>query len=374
MTMPTLADFVNHLDAFAPPHTAAEWDNVGLLVGDPIDSVERVMTCLTLTDDVAEEAIAERVQFIVSHHPMPFRAIKKLTANSAEGRVLLPLLRAGVAVYSPHTAFDNCPGGINDGLCSRLGLTNVTSLRTKPVGGTFKLTVFVPESDLAKVSGAVFAAGAGRIGINDRYKECSFRIPGTGTFFASEEGNPTVGQKGRREEVAEYRLETVVPESKLANVVAAMRRAHSYEEPAFDLYPVSVIPPWGEGRIGELAKPLPLTELAARAKRELNASDIQLVGESNKPIRRVAIACGAAGEFLNDAIKVGADCFLTGEMRFHDALAARAAGIAVVLPGHYATERPGIEDLAIRLGQAFPNCMVWASRRERDPLAAYNFT
>lgn len=370
--MPTVADVVSHLDAFAPPHTAAEWDNVGLLVGDPGDPVERVMTCLTLTDDVAEEAIVERVQLIVSHHPLPFRAIKKLTANTGEGRVLLPLLRAGIAVYSPHTAFDNCPGGINDGLCSRLGLTNVMSLRKKPIGGTFKLTVFVPDSDLAKVSDAVFAAGAGRIGINDRYKECSFRVPGTGTFFGGDEANPTIGQRGRREEVAEYRLETVVPESKLASVVAAMRQAHSYEEPAFDLYPVSVIPPWGEGRMGEFAKPMPLNELVARVKQELSTSGVQLVGESNKRIRHMAMACGAAGEFLNDAIKAQADCFLTGEMRFHDALSARAAGIAVILPGHYATERPGIEDLAIRLGQAFPTCMVWASRSERDPLATYN--
>jgi dinuclear metal center YbgI/SA1388 family protein len=370
--MPTIADFVSHLDAFAPPKTAAEWDNVGLLAGDPADMVERVMTCLTLTEDVADEAIDERVQLIVSHHPLPFRAIKKLTSNAPEGRVLLPLLRAGTAVYSPHTAFDNCPGGINDGLCSRLGLTNVSSLRTKPVDGTFKLTVFVPESDLAKVSDAVFAAGAGRIGTNDRYKECSFRIPGTGTFYASEEANPTVGQKGKREEVLELRLEMVVPESKLETVVAAMRRAHSYEEPAFDLYPVAAFPPWGEGRIGELAKPVPLNDLAARVKRELNASGVQFVGESNKPIRRVAVACGAAGEFLTDAMNAGADCFLTGEMRFHDLLTARSAGIAVMLPGHYASERPGIEDLAIRLGQAFPTCMVWPSRRERDPLAAYN--
>lgn len=370
--MPTVSDFVSHLDTFAPPKTAAEWDNVGLLVGDPADMVERAMTCLTLTGDVAEEAITERVQLIVSHHPLPFRSIKKLTTRSSEGRVLLPLLRAGIAVYSPHTAFDNCPGGINEELCTRLGLTNVTSLRTKPASGTFKLTVFVPESDLAKVSDAVFTAGAGRIGVNDRYQECSFRVPGTGTFFGGEEANPTVGQKGRREEVAEYRLETVVPESKLANVVAAMRQAHSYEVPAFDLYPVSAFPPWGEGRIGELAKPLPLNDLVSRVKHELNASGVQVVGESSKPIRRVAVACGAAGEFLPDAINAGADCFLTGEMRFHDVLAARAAGIAVILPGHYATERPGIEELAIQLGQTFPTCMVWSSRRERDPLAMYN--
>ncbi|MFO0937482.1 MAG: Nif3-like dinuclear metal center hexameric protein [Gemmataceae bacterium] len=369
--MATVDQLVRYLDAFAPPGTAAEWDNVGLLVGDPAATVRKVVTCLTLTDDVAREAIAQECQLIVTHHPLPFRGIKTLTASTAEGAVLLPLIRAGIAVYSPHTAFDNCPGGINDGLCERLELTRVASLRTKPKTGTIKLAVFVPEADLGKVSDAVFAAGAGRIGVNDRYKECSFRSAGTGTFFGSDESNPQVGQKGRREEVAEYRLETVVPESKLSAVVAAMRAAHSYEEPAYDLYPMTVIPPWGEGRIGEWDEPLALRDVCARVQQRLNAGFLTVVGDPAKPIRKLALACGAAGEFLSDAIRAQADCFLTGELRFHDALKARSAGIAVIIPGHYATERPGIEDLAQRLTRAFPDCTVTASQVERDPLAGF---
>lgn len=370
--MATVADFVQYLDAFAPPNTAADWDNVGLLVGDSTASVESVMTCLSLTDDVAAEAIEKKCQLIVSHHPVLFRGVKKLTSQNADGKLLLPLIRAGIAVYSPHTAFDNCPGGINDGLCERLGLIHVASLRNKPKSGTIKLAVFVPESDLAKVSDAMFAAGAGRIGVNDRYKECSFRSLGTGTFFGGDEANPTIGQKGRREEVAEYRLETVVPEAKLTAVVSAMRAAHSYEEPAYDLYPMTVIPPWGEGRIGEFSSPKTVQECAEIVRQELNASFLNVVGNPKQAINKVALACGAAGEFLADAIKAKADCFITGELRFHDALTARAAGIAVLIPGHYATERPGIEDLAVRLGQAFPNCRSWASTAECDPLSAYN--
>ena len=369
--MPLVGDFVKHLDAFAPPATAAEWDNVGLLVGDTAQPVRRAMTCLTLTDDVTAEAIQNDCQLIVTHHPVLFRAVKKLTSTTPDGRLLLPLIRAGVAVYSPHTAFDNCPGGINDGLARRLGLSTVTSLRTKPTAGTIKMAVFVPESDLAKVSDAVFSAGAGRIGVNDRYSECSFRTPGTGTFFGGEESKPSVGQKGRREEVPEYRLETVVPESKLAAVVAAMRAAHSYEVPAYDLYPMTVIPPWGEGRIGNCDTTL--GELAGLCKRELKAGILQMIGDVNMPIRKVAVACGAAGEFLKDAMAAKADCFLTGEMRFHDCLTARDAGIAVLLPGHYATERPAVEDVAERLAKAFPDCEVAASAVERDPLAAYTF-
>jgi dinuclear metal center YbgI/SA1388 family protein len=367
--MPTVGDFVDHLDAFAPPPTAAEWDNVGLLVGNASQDVRRAMTCLTLTEDVAAEAIRTECQLVVTHHPVLFRGVKKLTESGQDGRLLLPLIRAGVAVYSAHTAFDNCPDGINDGLARRLGLTDVESLRTASTPGTYKLAVFVPETDIEPVSAALFAAGAGRVGVKDRYTECSFRTPGTGTFFAGAETNPTVGRKGVREHVPEFRLETVVPSAHLVAAVKAMRAAHSYEEPAFDLYPLTILPPWGEGRIGSCDTTL--GTLAGRCRRELRAENLQIVGDPSKPIRRVAVACGAAGEFLKDAIAAKADCFLTGEMRFHDCLTARAAGVAVLLPGHYATERPGVEDLARRLAKAFPDCEVAASAVERDPLAAY---
>jgi dinuclear metal center YbgI/SA1388 family protein len=364
--MPTVADVAAYLDRFAPPASAAEWDNVGLLAGDPAGPADRVMTCLTVTPDVAAEAVAEKVQLVVSHHPVLFRGAKRLTPATSDGRVLLPLLRHGAAVYSPHTAFDNCPGGINDGLAKRLGLTDVKPLRRRDGRRECKLVVFVPDSDLAKVSDAVFAAGAGVIG---QYEQCSYRLAGTGTFFGTDATNPTVGAKGRREEVSEWRLEVVVPEGKVDAVVAAMRTAHSYEEPAFDVYPLRPVPGPGEGRVGELAAPVSLGELARAAKSKLSAGCLQLVGDPGKPVKRVAVACGAAGEFLTDALKAGADAFLTGEMRFHDCLAARDAGVGVLLPGHYATERPGVEDLAGRIGEAFA-ATVWASRAERDPLNA----
>jgi dinuclear metal center YbgI/SA1388 family protein len=362
--MPTVADVTAYLDRFAPPSSAAEWDNVGLLVGDPAGPADRVMTCLTVTPDVAAEAVAEKAQLVVSHHPVLFRGAKRLTPTTPDGRVLLPLLRHGVAVYSPHTAFDNCPGGINDGLAKRLGLIDVRPLRKRDGRRECKLVVFVPDSDLATVSDAVFAAGAGVIG---QYEQCSYRLAGTGTFFGTDTTNPTVGEKGRREEVSEWRLEVVVPEGKVDAVVAAMRSTHSYEEPAYDLYPLRPPPGLGEGRVGELPAPVPLGELARTAKAKLNAGFLKLVGDLAKPVKRVAVACGAAGEFLPDALKAGADAFLTGEMRFHDCLTARDAGVGVLLPGHYATERPGVEDLAGRLAEAFA-ATVWASRAERDPL------
>jgi dinuclear metal center YbgI/SA1388 family protein len=366
--MPTVAEIAGFLERFAPARSAADWDNVGLLIGDATAAAERVLTCLTITSEVVEEAIVDRAQLIVSHHPVLFRAVKKLTGHTPDGRLLLPLLRAGIAVHSPHTAFDNCPGGINDSLTARLGLSNVVPLRPGAPAKSYKLVVFVPEGDLAKVSDALFAAGGGRIG---QYEQCSYRVNGTGTFFGGDATNPTIGQKGRREEVAEWRLEVVVPEASLGPALCAMRAAHSYEEPAFDVYPLhhrETIASHGEGRIGDVPATT-LGELARRAKERLGANGVQIVGDERREVRRVAIACGAAGEFLADAIRAKADVFLTGEVRFHEALASKAANVGLILPGHYATERLAVEELADRLAREFPAAAVWASRRERDPLA-----
>jgi dinuclear metal center YbgI/SA1388 family protein len=381
--MPTVDLIVRQLDQFAPLVLAAEWDNVGLLLGDRAAEVRKVMTCLTVTPESAAEAVAEGAQLVVSHHPIFFRPVQRLTMATPEGQIILSLIRAGIAVYCPHTAFDNTRDGINDLLARRLNLSESRPLRVRPgleIGGCpledrgtipfverrCKIVVFVPDSDLARVSDALFAAGAGNIGA---YSQCSFRLAGTGTFFGSDEANPAVGQKGRREEVAEWRLEAVCPESLVDSVVIAMRKAHSYEEPAYDVYPLRPSPsPCGEGRWGRLSAPLTLEALAGQVKENLSASFVHMVGEAARPVSSVAIVCGAGGDYVADAARVQADVLLTGEARFHDCLAARAKGLALILPGHYVTERPGVEDLAHRLAGWFPDLKVWCSRKEADPV------
>jgi dinuclear metal center YbgI/SA1388 family protein len=361
-----VADMISALQAIAPLDLAEEWDNVGLLVGDAAAPLERVMTCLSVTPDSVAEAVQGRAQLIVSHHPVLFRPTKTLTTAGTEGRMLLNLVHAGIGVYSPHTAFDNCAGGINDLLVKKLGLTNVGPLRCVENKRQCKLVVFVPDKDLAKVSDALFAAGAGHIG---QYRECSFRLSGLGTFFGSEATHPTIGARGRREEVAEWRLEVVCPDSIVEKVVAAIRTPHSYEEPAYDVYPLRPErAKVGKGRLGMLPTPAPLDEFARTVKDALHASCMQIVGSRQQAVQRVGVACGAAGEFLVDAGASKADVFVTGEARFHDCLAAQAQHIALVLPGHYATERVGIEALAERLQGQFPGVEIWASRHEREPL------
>ena len=362
--MASVGTVVEYLNQFAPSFLAADWDNVGLLLGDHAASVQRIMTCLTVTPEVAQEAVESKVQLIVTHHPILFRPIQRLTTDTPEGRMLLSVIQAGVAVFSPHTAFDNTAGGINDTLAKRLDLIDVVPLRRREGIRTCKIVVFVPDADLARVSDAMFQAGAGRIG---EYSQCSFRLAGTGTFFGSDAAHPTIGQKGRREEVSEWRLEVVCPESHLQSVIDAMRRAHSYEEPAYDVYPLQPHT-FGEGRLGRLPAAVALERLAQKAKDVLMTKQVQFVGDPSRSVERLALACGAGGEFLIDAIRAKADVLLTGEARFHDYLSAQAHGLALVLPGHYATERFGVEELAERLHQQFPELEVWSSNSETDPV------
>jgi dinuclear metal center YbgI/SA1388 family protein len=364
--MLTIATVIDFLDQFAPPELAAHWDNVGLLLGDRAATVQRVMTCLTVTPETAAEAVESAAQLVITHHPILFRAVKRLTTGTPEGWMLLALIKAGVGVYSPHTALDNTCGGINDALARRLGLSGVTPLRRRDGTPQCKVVVFVPEADLSRVADALFAAGAGQIG---QYSQCSFRLAGTGTFFGSDAANPTVGHKGRREEVSEWRLEAVCPAATVEAVVAALRKAHSYEEPAYDVYPLRPTSGGGEGRVGQLPRPVSLVELARIVRISLHAPGVQTVGDPERALERVAVVCGAGGEFLPDAVRAGADVLLTGELRFHDCLAAQAQGLALLLPGHYATERLGTEELAQRLQERWPALEVWPSRRERDPLS-----
>jgi dinuclear metal center YbgI/SA1388 family protein len=363
--MPNVAEIAAELERIAPLSGASDWDNVGLLVGDLSTQVERVLTCLTVTPAVAAEAIERRVNLIVTHHPVLFRPIQRLTNDSTESRMLLELIRAGIAVFSAHTAYDNATGGINDQIAERIGLTAVRSLRVRAAAESCKLVVFVPPGDFEKVSAAMFAAGAGRIG---NYRECSFRVSGTGTFFGEDGAQPAVGRKGRREEASEFRLEALCPKSAVARVITAMRAAHSYEEPAFDIYPLqSTAGQGGEGRIGELGGATSLGAMVDNIRSQLGVDHMQIVGDPARNVRRVAIVCGSGGELLDDAVRTGADVFLTGEMRFHGCVEAEARGLGVILAGHYATERFAMETLAVRLQQQFTDCQVRASERENNP-------
>ena len=370
--MTTVGDIEAWLERIAPVRLAESWDNTGLLWGDPRRQVTRVLTCLTVTSAVAAEAIATGRELIVSHHPLPFRPISSVTRSDHRTRILWDLAQAGVSIISRHTAYDNAAGGINDLLAKTLGLTNISALAQATPSQrprSLKIVVFTPEDCRERVCEAAFAAGAGVI---NNYSECSFRTSGIGTFLGSEVSNPTVGERGRREEVAELKVEMICPARSAARVIAAVRSAHSYEEPAIDVYGLEEIgladahP--GVGRLGILSAEMTLTEFASLVANKLDARGVQIVGAGSSVIRKVAIVCGAGDDFVATTAKVGADVLLTGEARFHRALEALELGVSLVLAGHHASERPGVLDLANRLQAEFIRLKVDASTIERDPI------
>jgi dinuclear metal center YbgI/SA1388 family protein len=354
------------LEKLAPLRLAESWDNVGLLMGDHHAPIKSIMTCLTITQDVVTEAVKQQVSLIVSHHPLLFKPTQRITTRTEDTKLVWQLIRHGIAVYSPHTAYDNALHGINDQLAELLQLTDVHPLTPASQPAQCKIIVFVPESHLPEVSQALFQAGAGVIG---NYEQCSFRSEGLGTFWGNDASNPTLGKAGQFETAEEYRLEVVCPQSKLPNAIVAIRGAHPYEEPAIDIVPLQPLTykNHGAGRIGKLHVPLTPLALAERVS-QLLTTPVTLTGQTNREtISKVAIACGAGGSLLPSATKAGAEAFLTGEIRFHDELAAQASNITVLAAGHYATERPGVEKLAEKLAVLLPDCTVWTSRAEQNP-------
>ncbi len=353
------------LDEIAPTRNAEAWDNVGLLAGDPEQDVTRAMLCIDYTAAVAEEAAGAGCDLIVAYHPPIFDAIKRVTADS----LIFDAIGRGVAIYSPHTALDVAEGGTNDMLADAIGIDTGKNDRgplrlIEPKARQYKLVTFVPEKDVQRVADALFDAGAGRIG---NYTRCSFQSPGTGTFYGEEGTNPRVGQTGKLERASEVKVETVMPIARMQEVLAALRAAHPYEEPAFDLLQLAAAPQkLGQGRIGTLPA-TPRSQVFDRIKRELELDHLLVAGPTDGTITRAACCAGACGDMLNDATHQKAQLYLTGEMRHHDAIKAARAGMTVVCTLHSNSERAVLKRLSRRLSELLPQLTVQQASTDRDP-------
>ena len=356
-----LRDLLKILEEIAPTRYAEAWDNVGLLAGDPHQQINRAMLAIDYTPQVVAEAQREQCDFIIAYHPPIFSPVKRLLA----GDVLYDAIRRGVAIYSPHTALDVAPGGTNDLLADILGLEDRQPLRfIEPKAREHKFTTFVPEDALGRVAEALFAAGAGGIG---RYTRCSFRTPGTGTFMGDQTTNPTIGKPGVYEETPEIKLEMLCPIDRVPQVLAALRKSHPYEEPAFDLVHLAApVEKLGQGRIGNLS-PTPLPVLLNKIKHELQLLRLLVAGPSDTNISRAAVLAGAGREHLKDAIAQGVQLYLTGEIPHHDALAAAKAGVTVIATLHSNSERASLKRLRDRLAENTRAIPFLLSSTDSDP-------
>jgi len=341
----TVGDIAGHIETLAPPALAQDWDKIGLQVGRADALVQRVLVCLDVDDELVDEAVEAGCQLIVSHHPLFFNEVTGVTGATAAGRTALKAIENRIAVYVAHTNLDKAPDGINDALADALGLIGKQALETTE--RLLKLVVFVPGRALAEVKSALGNAGAGIIGL---YSHCGFASPGTGSFRPLPGAEPSEGQVGMDNEVQEYRLEVEVDRVALPAVVQAMKAAHPYEEVAYDLYELqNVTGRYGLGVIGGLKKPLALPDFIDLCRDRISPQ-LRIAGLA-RTVERVAVCGGSGASLIEAAGAAGADVFVTGDVRYHDAQRAIASGLVVIDAGHDATELPGVAGLARRLAR-----------------------
>jgi dinuclear metal center YbgI/SA1388 family protein len=348
-------DVIAAVDGLAPFDLAESWDHVGLQIGAPGDEVHRVLVTLEVDDAVLDEASRRGCDLLLVHHPLIFDPLARLSDDTEAGRLALRAARDGVAVIAAHTNLDKARGGIADVVAGMLGL-KATAPLAPAAADSLKLVGFVPADDADLVRKAMFAAGAGVIG---EYEHCSWAVAGQATFFGREGTDPTVGVAGRDEAVGELRLEVIFPRRLRRRVTGAYVAAHPYEEPAFDVYPVeNEVASLGLGRVGELPSAMPLAAFVAEAAAVLRLPSLRYAGDGERLVKRIAVLPGSGAEAIARGVAQIAEVLVTGDVKYHEARAAQAQGLALVDAPHGAVEQEAVvrwaESLSGTLGAALP--------------------
>ena len=369
--MLTVGDVAAALEARYPPVWAEEWDAVGLTCGDRDAPVRSLLLAVDPVDAVVSEAAAVGADMILTHHPLLLRGVHSIEAGTPKGRILHRLVRDGIALASAHTNADVASPGVSDALAEALGLMDVRPL-APATEDLDKIVTFVPHADADAVLDALAAAGAGRIGT---YERCAYLLEGTGTFRPLEGSRPAIGRVGDVELVPETRLEMVLARQARADVVAALRRAHPYEEPAFDVLELAPFASRrGLGRVGTLPEPESLEDFLARVTSALPTTigGVRAAGDAERQVRSVAVCGGSGDSLLAAAGAAGSDAFVTADLRHHPASeSVEAGGPALVDVSHWASEWPWLNVaarlLVADLGAAAEGLEVRVSTQCTDP-------
>jgi dinuclear metal center YbgI/SA1388 family protein len=364
MKTPKIQDVAAYLESIAPRSYQESYDNAGLIVGDPDAEVTGVLVTLDCTEAVVQEAIDRQCNLIVAHHPIVFKGLKRLTGQTYVERVVMLALRNQVAIYAAHTNLDNVYHGVNQKIAEKLGLRQTRILAPK-AGTLSKLETFVPQEQADKVLDALYAAGAGQVGA---YKNCSFSVSGTGRFEPTAGTKPHIGQAGKAEAVSERRIEVLLPTHLESKVLAALRSAHPYEEAAYYLTRLeNQNQEVGAGMIGELDAAIEPLAFLRRLKEQMHVSVVRHTAMSHHPIKRVAV-CGGAGSFLlQDAIRQGADAFVSGDFKYHEFFDAEQK-ILIADIGHYESEQ-FTKDLFVEvLTKKFATFAINFSKTDTNPI------
>ena len=345
------------LERIAPLSLQESYDNAGLLVGNSDAEISKILISLDVTEKVIEEALSKGCNLIISHHPVIFKGLKRITGGSYVERIVASAIKNDIALYAIHTNLDNVDQGVNSILCDKLDLTNKEILSPKKEL-LRKLVVFCPVGYADKVREAVFAAGAGKIG---NYDSCSYNGKGTGSFRGSEDTSPFVGEKGKLHFEEEIRIETIFPIYLEREIISALIEAHPYEEVAYDIYSLeNKFLSVGAGMTGELETEVDEIDFFNKVKKVTGVGCIRHTKLTGQKIKKVAV-CGGSGSFLiGDAIRSGADIFLTGDIKYHEFFDADEK-LVIADIGHYESEQFAKDLIYSVLIKKFPNFAVLIS-------------
>lgn len=361
----TVKEITACIEQFAPLAYQESYDNSGLQVGDMNMKVKAVLVTLDVTEEVLNEAKDKGCNMIVAHHPLIFSGLKSISGKTYVERIVQQAIKNDIALYAAHTNLDNMRGGVNAQIARKLGLQD-TAILSMSMDSLRKLYTFVPQDAAEQLRQALFAAGAGDIG---KYRECSFNTSGTGTFRPDKDSNPAIGTPGgERERVEEVKVEVLVQKHLEAKVLKALFEAHPYEEVAFEFIalqnPNQEI---GAGLIGRLKNPVQPSDFLKHLKQQMKTDCIRHTALPEKPVEKIAV-CGGSGSFLlRDALRAGADVFITGDFKYHQFFDADGK-IIIADIGHYESEQFTKELLADILKNNFPNFAILLSNISTNPI------
>ena len=357
----TVTDILNAMDAIAPLQLAENWDNSGLQVGHKNWQVKTIGVALDPLPVVIKYACSEGIDLLITHHPLIFNPLKSIDISTPTGKIIALAISHKIAIYSAHTNFDSVSGGLNDILACKIGLKNLKILGKTLKPELCKLVIFVPVAYEETILNALFSreleTQAGKIG---KYRCCSFRSTGKGTFNPDSSAEPFYGQADRVNHVNEVRIETVVQKKDLGKVIRYIKKIHPYETMAYDAYPLTepatdIIKSHGIGRIGELENKTELSLLGLELKKKLNINNIKLAGKPDHPVKKIAICTGSGSGLMDNFLASGADVYISGDFKYHDARTVEALNLGLIDIGHFNSEQIIIKALASRLETILTN-------------------
>lgn len=353
------------LEQWAPKSLQEAYDNSGLLTGNPSDQVTGILVTLDCIESVVDEAIELNCNLIVAHHPIIFKGLKKLTGSNYIERTIIKAIQNNIAIYAIHTNLDNVISGVNRKICEKIGLEKVRVLVPK-TDTLSKLVTFIPKGNTDSVLQALHAAGAGQIG---NYKNCSFRIEGTGTFLPVETADPTIGTIGTQEYVTEDRVEVIFPAHLNSVMLGALKKAHPYEEVAYYLSSLNnENQEVGSGMVGELAEPLEPKAFLERLKKCMDLQVVRHTRLLDNPVKKVAVCGGSGSLLLPHAIRAGAQVYISADFKYHEFFDAENR-ITIADIGHYESEVYTKELLQEVLRKKFPTFAINFSRTVTNPIS-----